>query len=142
MQLVGRIHINDKLNDSVHNLTKRAYTTTAKGGYIHDRFEIIFYYEEQLPVDPGGGDGDIVDAIELNVRHGHNVRELQILNPDQIPLNDLHLFDVNGNLITTYRNVSHEKEVRLPVRSYSSGVYIIKLYGENTVITKKIIISN
>jgi len=138
---VKNVYINDKLNDSVHNLTKTAYTTTSKGGYIHDRFEIIFYYEEELPTDPGGGEEPDY-GIVLRVRHSYSNRQIQILNPEQIEISNLYLFDLNGNMLKDYDQITNEKEIILPVQGYSSGVYILKLYAKDKVISKKIIISN
>ncbi|MEP6260935.1 MAG: PKD-like domain-containing protein [Gillisia sp.] len=137
---VKNVYINDKLNDTVHNLTKSDYTATSKGGYIHDRFEIIFYYQDELPVDPGGGEKDY--GIVLRVRHSYSNRQIQIWNPEQIEISNLYLFDLNGNMLEDYDQITNEKEIILPVRGYSSGVYILKLYAKDKVISKKIIISN
>ena len=135
-----KIYLKDKVKDSIHYLSKSAYKSISEPGYIHDRFEIIFYYEEELPVDPGAGDKDY--GIVLRVRHSYANRQIQILNPDQVEISNLYLFDLNGNLLEDYDQITNEKEIILPVQGYSSGVYILKLYAKDKVISKKIIISN
>ena len=64
------------------------------------------------------------------------------MNPEQIEISNLYLFDLNGNMLKDYDQITNEKEIILPVQGYSSGVYILKLYAKDKVISKKIIISN
>jgi hypothetical protein len=146
------IYLNDKLNDSIHDLRKSAYFSTSEPGYIHDRFEIIFFKEEP-PVIEGpivgepGDEGPIIedpqtDFTTLSIKHAHNLREIQILNPDRLIITSVYLFDLNGNLIEDYTNIPHNQEINLRVRNYSSGVYLLKVYAEGKIISKKIIISN
>ena len=136
------IYLNDKLKDSIHDLRKSAYLSTSEPGTIHDRFEIIFSKDDEVlpPVEPGPDDKDY--GIVLRVRHSYANRQIQIWNPDQIEISNLYLFDLNGNLLEDYDQISNEKEIILPVRGYSSGVYIVKMFAKDKVITKKIIISN
>ncbi|QED36231.1 T9SS type A sorting domain-containing protein [Antarcticibacterium arcticum] len=136
------IYLNDKLKDSIHDLRKSAYFSTSEPGTIHDRFEIIFSKDEEVlpPVEPGPDGKDY--GIVLRVRHSYANRQIQILNPEQIEISNLYLFDLNGNLLEDYDQITNEKEIILPVRGYSSGVYILKMYVSDKVITKKIIISN
>ncbi|MGM1055381.1 MAG: T9SS type A sorting domain-containing protein [Bacteroidota bacterium] len=142
-----KIYLKDNLNDTVHNLTKKAYTSTSKIGYIHDRFEIIFYKEEPLPpvveipweVDEND---EIYKEFGISVRHGRTDRELQILNPHELDITNMYFFDLNGNKLEGHKNLSTEKEFRMPVRNYSSGIYIVQLVVEGRVVSKKIIINN
>jgi hypothetical protein len=147
-----KIYLNDKLNDSIHDLRKSAYLSTSEPGTIHDRFEIIFFKEEP-PVVEGpivgepGEEGPIIENPEtdfttLSIKHAHNLREIQILNPDELIITSVYLFDLNGNLIENYPNIQQNKEINLRVRNYSSGVYLLKVYAEGKIISKKIIISN
>ncbi len=144
------IYLNDKLKDSIHDLRASPYKIKADGGYHNERFEIVFFKEiatDPPIVDgPGGGKpggGEIPEDItNLTVRYSHTRQEIQILNPDQVALSNMYIFNLNGNQLINHRNLSHEKDVRVPVRNYSSGVYIVKLYSEGNVISKKIIINN
>jgi len=147
-----KVYLNDKLKDSIHDLKAGPYLSTSEPGYIHDRFEIIFFKEDP-PLIEGpivgepGVEGPIIEVPEtdfttLSIKHAHNLREIQIMNPDRLIITSVYLFDLNGNLIEKYTNIPPNKEISLMVRNYSSGVYVIKLYTEGKVISKKIIISN
>jgi len=147
-----KVYINDKLKDSIHDLKAGAYVSTSEPGYIHDRFEIIFFKEEP-PVVEGpivgepGEEGPVIENPEtdfttLSIKHAHNLREIQIMNPDRLIITSVYLFDLNGNLIEDYTNIPHNQEINLRVRNYSSGVYLLKVYAEGKIISKKIIISN
>ena len=147
-----KVYLNDKLKDSIHDLKAGAYISTSEPGYIHDRFEIIFFKEEP-PVIEGpivgepGEEGPIIEDPEtdfttLSIKHAHNLREIQIMNPDRLIITSVYLFDLNGNLIEDYTNIPQNKEIKLKVGNYSSGVYLLKVYAEGKIISKKIIISN
>lgn len=131
------IYIKDILMDTIHNLTKAPFVATSEPGYINDRFEIIFHKEEHAitpeeTVDPAGPNpGKTPPGTELDVRHAYSGRELQILNPKQVDITNLYVYDLNGKLVETYYNIKNDKVVLLLVRNYSSGVYIVKLHAEN-----------
>src|SRR5690606_7278563 len=136
------IYLKDNLNDSIHNLRTSEYVGISEPGYINERFEIVFEKPTEEPIDTGGDGEVVVDAIELNLRHGYINKEIQILNPDQIKIDNMYIFDMNGNKLHDFNKIPNEKEVRVPVKNYSSGVYIVRLHAENKIIKKKIIIKN
>jgi len=136
------VYINDKLNDSIHDLKEGPYFSTSEPGRINDRFEIIFF-NEVPPID----EGPIIeepqtDFTTLSVKHAFNLREIQIMNPDLLIITSVYLFDLNGNLIENYTDIPHNQKINLKVGNYSSGVYLLKVYAEGKIISKKIIISN
>lgn len=147
-----KIYLNDKLNDSIHDLRAGPYVSTSEPGFIHDRFKIIFFKEEPPVVEEPivgvpGEEGPIIEVPEtdfttLSIKHAHNLREVQIMNPDELIITSVYLFDLNGNLIENYTNIPKNKIINLRVRNYSSGVYLLKVYAEGKIISKKIIISN
>jgi hypothetical protein len=146
------VYLNDKLKDSIHDLKAGPYVSTSEPGYIHDRFEIIFFKEEppfvEGPIvgEPGEEEPIIevpeTDFTTLSIKHAYNLREIQILNPDKLIITSVFLFDLNGNLIENYTNIPQHKEIKLKVGNYSSGVYLLKVYAEGKIIRKKIIINN
>ncbi|MFN4763941.1 PKD-like domain-containing protein [Gillisia sp. Q332] len=140
-----KVYLNDKLNDSIHDLRKSAYSSTSEPGFIHDRFEIIFYKDEPLPPVtevPGEDPIEIKEEFGISIRHGQNYRELQILNPHELSITNMYIFDLNGNKLEGHSNLPGGKEFKMPVRNYSSGVYIVQIVVEGRVVSKKIIISN
>ncbi len=143
------VYLHDKVMDTIHDLRDSPYKASAEGGTYNERFEVIFFKEQQkadppveeIPTEEVPGNPEL-EVTDLTIRHSHTRKEIQILNPDELPLSNLYIFDLNGNQLHNYKNLSHEKEVRLPVRNFSKGVYIIKLYTNSRVISKKIIIDN
>ncbi|CAM4160613.1 T9SS type A sorting domain-containing protein [Gillisia limnaea] len=139
------VYLKDILNDSIHDLRKSPYFSTSEPGTIHDRFEIIFFKDEPVPpvVEvPGEEPDEIKDRFGISVRHGQTDRELQILNPQELSITNMYIFDLNGNKLEGHNNLPIEKEFKMPVRNYSSGVYIVQLVVEGRVVSKKIIINN
>ncbi len=141
------IYLKDKLNDSIHNLRTSEYVAISEPGYINERFELIFFKEiPEVPVIDFPGEVDENDGIYkefgISIRHGQTERELQILNPHELSISDMYIFDLNGNKLEDHDNLPEGKEFRMPVKNYSSGVYIVQLVVEGRVVSKKIIISN
>ncbi len=141
------IYLKDKLNDSIHDLRKEHYVSTSEPGTINDRFEIIFFKDEPLPpvVEvPGEVDeeDEIYSEFGISIRHGHRDRELQILNPHQLSISNMYMFDLRGNKLEVHSNLPGGKEFTMPVRNYSAGIYVVQIVVEGRVVSKKIIIKN
>jgi len=130
------IYLNDKLNDSIHDLKAEPYISHSEPGYIHKRFEIIFHKEESSST------GAPEEETRFTVKHSYKSNEIQVLNPDLLSVSNVYIFDLNGKQVESYEKLPMEKEVRLKVRNFSSGVYIVKIHLKERVISKKIIISN
>jgi len=131
-----KVYLLDKSNDSIYDLIESPFIATADAGTHKDRFSIIFFKEEP----PVIGEEEVEELFDLSVRHGYNLRELQILNSHLIPISKVYLFDLNGKLLQVFEEIETEKEVRLKLKNYSAGVYVIKLMSSDKTITKKIII--
>src|SRR5690606_34614433 len=142
-----KIYLFDKLNDSIHDLRKEHYVSTSKPGIINDRFEVIFFKEEpippvvEIPLEIDEND-EIYKEFGILVRHGRTDRELQILNPHELVISNMYIFDLRGNKLVEHKGLPGGKEFRMPVANYSSGVYIVQLVVEGRVVSKKIIINN
>lgn len=137
-----KVYLNDKLNDSIHDLTSSPYNSTSEPGLIHDRFEIVFFKEEPPVIEVPGEEIPGEELVNLTITHAHDLRQIRIINPEEMAITGVYLFGLNGNLIDSYGNLPNEKEVKLNVASYATGVYLIKVYAQGKIVTKKIIISN
>jgi len=62
------------------------------------------------------------------------------LNPSKFKIERVVIYDMLGQIIQEYQNISNEKEVRLPVREFPAAVYAIKLYSGKKEISKSIIL--
>ncbi|HKK83785.1 MAG TPA: T9SS type A sorting domain-containing protein, partial [Atribacterota bacterium] len=129
------VYLNDKLNDSIHDLRSGEYSAVSEPGIIKDRFEIVFRNKEQLenPDKP-------TLSTSLDFGYNHNTRELKIDNPDLVDISEVLVFDLGGRLIQTYANIPTQKEYTITIRSMHTSVYIVKLITKTGNKDKKFIV--
>jgi hypothetical protein len=101
--------------------------------------EVTAEEEQEQGTDGTAGEEEILDG-EIKVFYVGNSRELAILNPSKFKIERIVIYDMLGQIIQEYQNISNEKEVRLPVREFPAAVYAIKLYSGNKEISKNIIL--
>ena len=138
------VYIHDKLNDSIHSLKEKEYETIMEPGYVVDRFALIFF-KEKGTVTTTPETEEIKDEnkeLILTFNHGYRDNEIQILNSEEIPLSNLYLYNIDGKLLENHDSLPNLKEIRISIKNYPSGVYIVKLKSKNNIITKKIIMKN
>lgn len=141
------IYLRDKVLDTIHDLRKEAYKSTSIVGDIDNRFELIFHKESppeaENPAEPLTPQEPVNNPIPpdlgLSVRYSHESKEIQILNPLQVYISTVYVFDINGKRLQSFEKIGVEKENRLLLKKYSQGVYIIKIYSDGKLIRKKII---
>ncbi|MGY5846652.1 T9SS type A sorting domain-containing protein [Salegentibacter sp. HM20] len=75
--------------------------------------------------NPGTITPEILEG--LGVRYDHSRRELMILNPHEIEITEVMLFDLVGKQIQNFVNIPLQKEIKLNVRPINSSVYIVKI---------------
>ena len=95
--------------------------------------------EQEQGSDGGSGEEEFVDR-NIEVFYVGNHRELAVLNPSKFEIERIVIYDMLGQIIQEFQNISNEKEVRLPVREFPAAVYAIKLYSGNKEISKSIIL--
>ncbi|HSP11756.1 MAG TPA: hypothetical protein VLO29_04445, partial [Salegentibacter sp.] len=119
------LYLKDHLNDSIHDLRKAEYKGTSEPGEILDRFEIVFHKEPDaiIPEEP---DPD-AEVSNIEIRYHHETRELIILNPDLIVIDQVMIFDMIGKRIQDFENIPNQKEIILNTRPIGSSVYIVKI---------------
>lgn len=121
-----------------HDLRKSQYIATSDTGTYHNRFKIIFK-------DPNAV-VDIEDEViedetgEFEILYVNGSREILVKNPQLIGIERIYLNNVLGQQVHVYYDVPDDKELRLPVNRFSSGVYIVKVHSENGIRTKKVIL--
>jgi len=65
--------------------------------------------------------------------------ELAIYNPSLMPIQKVEIYNLLGQRVQKYIEISNEKEIRLPVYEYASGIYVVRLFSENSRVSKNII---
>jgi hypothetical protein len=129
--LVGQsIYLEDKLNNTIHNLTKEAYTFETSKGTFDDRF-VLRYTDKTL----GTGDFDTTNTQVLV-----SVKNKQIkINSSVESIDKVLIFDILGKQIFSKINVG-TTELVIPNLGSSEQVLIVKTLLQNgqTVTTKLI----
>ena len=144
------IYLKDKLLDSIHDIKSGPYKSTSVVGEITDRFQVIFYKESKSDPDPIGGDPVvdvpvtdpiIIDELtEISLLHSYTENEMMVLNPNELEISAIYLFDMNGKLLEVFDEIPSEKEIRLKVNNFSDGIYVLKMHTDTEIITRKIVI--
>jgi hypothetical protein len=129
--LVGQnIYLEDKLNNSIHNLTKEAYTFETSKGTFDDRF-VLRYTDKTL------GTGDF-DTTNMQVLVSVKNKQIKI-NSSVESIDKVLIFDILGKQIFSKINVGTTEFV-IPNLGSSEQVLIVKTLLQNgqTVTTKLI----
>ena len=139
------LYLKDKAVDTIHDILKEDYIGKIEGaGEITDRFELVFFKENaQDPViDPDDiidPDLPILDGI-VGISYSTFDKQVKISNFDLLEVDKVMIFDLGGKLIQVFDELPTEKEILLGMRPVRSGVYIVKVFCENGICNKKIIV--
>ncbi|MCH4821720.1 T9SS type A sorting domain-containing protein [Gramella lutea] len=141
------LYLKDKISDSIHDILKEDYLgNTEDAGEIVDRFELIFFKEQaEDPIDDLDPDDilnpdlPVIDGL-VGISYSTFSKQVMISNFDLLEVERVMIFDIGGKLIQEYDELPTEKEIRLGMRPVRSGIYIVKVFSENGISNKKIIV--
>ena len=128
------IYLHDITLDVYHDLRSSAYEIFLNEGEYLDRFEITFDAQEHnLGVD------DQI-ANQIDVLYSSAIDKVVIVNPNQIELKSMTLFNMLGQSIYTINTIEQSDYSEYEIHNLSAGTYIIKLQtASDSFVTKKII---
>ncbi len=133
------IYLKDKVLDTIHDIRSGPYLATSEAGEITDRFQLIFFKESQQ--DPIIEDPIIIDDLtDISLLHSYIENEMMVLNPKELSISAIYLFDLNGKLLSVFDDIPSEKEINLKIANFSEGIYILRMHTDNEIVTRKIII--
>ncbi|MDR5589565.1 T9SS type A sorting domain-containing protein [Christiangramia sp. SM2212] len=138
------LYLKDKVLDTIHDLLAADYiSSTEQAGEINDRFEIIFFKEKAEIPDPD----EIIDPDELpeidglvGISYSTFTKQVKISNFDMLDVSKVMIFDMGGKLIQEYDELPTQREILLGMRPVRSGIYIVKVFSENGISNKKVVI--
>jgi len=140
------LYLKDKVLDSIHDIISESYIGTAEtGGEINDRFEIVFFKEKAQdptlpdPDDILNPDLPVIDGL-VGISYSTFSKQVKISNFDMLDVSKVMIFDMGGKLIQQYDEIPTQREILLGMRPVRSGVYIIKVFSENGISDKKVVI--
>lgn len=128
------IYIHDKDNDSYINLQDQAFEITLEEGNYTNRFEIVFQ-DENLSTEE-------FNDTDFMVMQNNNTSQLTVLNPNQLEIKTVTLFDVSGKMIFNEQGLSVQDRYQFSTKNISEGVYITKIiFANQSTMSKKVIVS-
>ena len=130
------IFLKDSLEQKIHNLRQGPYETTSKVGVFLDRFKIVF--QDKTAVEEP--EAPVVDEGDFRILYINGTREILIENPKLHKIQKILLSNLLGQQVHEYYDIPEGPEVRLPVRKFSSGVYVVKVKTQSGISTKKVIL--
>ncbi|TBW30376.1 LamG-like jellyroll fold domain-containing protein [Gramella sp. KN1008] len=134
-----QIYLKDKKLDSIHDILDEAYVGTSDTGEIKDRFELVFF---KAALDPDIADPGTLPVIDgVGISYSNNRKEIMIANESMLDVSKVMIFDMNGKLVQEFDEFPSQREILLGMRPVRAGVYIIKVFSENAVSNKKIIVN-
>ncbi|WP_104735961.1 T9SS type A sorting domain-containing protein [Hanstruepera ponticola] len=130
------IFIHDIENDLYVDLRSQNYELNLEPGNYTNRFEITFT-SNALSTE------DVTILDDFSVFQNNNLSELHILNPNQIEIKSVNLFDANGKQIFNKIDLPIDSSYMYSTKGLSNGVYIVKItFDSGQDLSKKIIIAN
>ncbi|WP_373056605.1 LamG-like jellyroll fold domain-containing protein [Zunongwangia sp. H14] len=98
--------------------------------------------DTDTPVEvPPGEPKDFIK--ELSADYMMDTKEIIINNPAETKIDEIRIYSINGKLIESFKDLPVQQEIHLTVsRPVSTAVYVVKIYSENKLINKKMIINN
>lgn len=129
------IYVHDKELELYHNLRASDYEFFLNAGEYLNRFEITFGTAAEIL-----GIND--EASEsLDVLYSNDKEKIILINPNQVEVKSIELFNILGQSIYTIENISESGYSEYEVKNLSTGTYIIKLYAASgSVSTKKVLV--
>ena len=129
------VFLEDKLTNKVFDLKSGNYTFNTIAGTFDDRF-VLRYTNKILSVD----ETDKEDGIL--VLYSNNYKRLIIHNNNMdTTVNSVALFNITGQNIANWEvNDSEQTNIQFPIKTTSSGIYIVKVKTTKGESSKKIII--
>jgi len=97
-------------------------------------FEVVFQ-SESLSTEE-------FDDADFLVMQNNNTSQLTVLNPNQLEIKSVSLFDVSGKIIFNELNLSTQDRYQFSTKNLSEGVYITKVtFANQNSISKKVVIA-
>ena len=126
------IYAHDTVIDIYHDLRQSDYTFTLPSGEYLDRFEITFS-NTTLGIDDN-------EINTIDVFFNNDNESIVLLNPEFKDIKTIELFNILGQSISTFDEITPSANSEYKTKNLSSGTYIIKVYTDNGSFSKKVLV--
>jgi len=128
------IYIHDIENGLYVNLQDQAYEISLEPGNYNSRFEIVFQNQSLST--------DMIYDEDFTIIQNNDTSQLTILNPNQLELQTVTLFDVSGKIIFNEQGLEMKDRYHFSTKNLSEGVYIAKVaFSDQSSMSKKVVVS-
>lgn len=124
------VYLKDAITNFYYNITSTSQEITMPAGTYDDRFFITFT-NTTLSTD----DVALNDQISIFSQDKNLVVKSSILQ-----INDIGVYNILGQKLHHYENKEHLSQVDVNTKSFSTGVYIVKVSTNKGTIKKKLIL--
>lgn len=135
-----KIYLHDITTDAYYDLTQINFETNLDSGSHNLKYEITFrnFNEIITTTTPG------LDNNNFTVLQNNNTSNLTILNPNNLKIKQISVYDVIGKRVMHNLNLNSNSRYEFSTNNLSDGAYIVKVnFDENNeIMNKKIIINN
>lgn len=129
-QITSDIYIKDAVTNFYYNITSSSQEITMPAGTYNDRFYITFDNGTLSTDDP---------SLDTQLSLYTSNKEL-ILSSTSLEFNSLNIYSILGQEIESHQFSELKNQIRLPLHTYATGVYIVKIETDKGMVTKKIVI--
>lgn len=128
------IYIVDKETNTYTDLRNENFEINLSTGNYNERFEIVFSQQTLTTID--------TKIEDLTVFQNNNQSQLRILNPNLHEISSIYIYDILGKSVVRRKRLPNYKEHQISTKTFSNGIYVVKITLENKeAITKKVIIN-
>ncbi|QBN19142.1 HYR domain-containing protein [Flavobacterium nackdongense] len=129
------VFIEDKLNNTIHNLKGGKYTFTTDAGTFDDRF-VLRYTDKTLGID------EVVVNDGIIALYSNNYKTLIIRNTLQdATVNSVTLYSLSGQKISSWDVKGREQtSIQIPIKNLPTEIYVVKIKTTQGDFSKKIIV--
>lgn len=131
------IYIFDEYTGIYKDVLKDKVSFTIPSGVTKGRYFITFAKDN----------ANLVDETVVNnafiVLQNNKDKALTIANPEALNVVSTEIFDIQGRLVLSKRNLGTEPEYRFSTSGFADGIYVVKIATKNgKSVSKKVIVKN
>ncbi|RKS43451.1 SprB-like repeat protein [Gillisia mitskevichiae] len=151
------IYVKDLEQNKFYDLREAKFKLDIAPGAYYERFQIVFQSDEDIAANTDedteeesnpdveeDGSGDSKDGPDsntnLDIIYTSTNRELAILNPDNLEIQKVVIYNLLGQKIQEFTEIENKKIMPLRVEEYPAAVYVVKMFSEKGEISKNIIL--
>ena len=129
------IYVADSLLGVTHDLRTGPYEIHSDEGTYTERLSIVF--QDNTLVEPEPEEPEVGD---FKIMYVNGTREIFIMNPHKLEIEKVYLNNMLGQQVHMFYDIPTKNLIKLPVSRFGSGVYVVKVYSEKGITTKKVIL--